>query len=437
MIVPTRRGVLLLAGAFPLALLPALAAPSLWPAWAAALGATLAALAAEWLLGAPPKRRLSLEPRLPAALFVGEGDALRIEVRSTWPRPVTLEVLCDFDELLRAHPPVAAVAGREPAVVRIPLVPLRRGTATVRAVWLRWQGPLRLLQWSEHRELGLGVAVLPNVRAVRGAALRFASPRQFLAGLKVERYHGDGSEFESLREHLPGFDTRAIDWKASARHRKLLCREYRAERNHSVVIAVDTGRLMSEPMLGIPKLDHGINVSLLLAYVALKTGDRVGLFAFDDAMRLFIEPQGTVGAFSRLQRQTATLAYSQAETNFTASMLELGHRLRRRSLVVVLTDFVDTVTAELMIENLARLSRSHLVIFVALRDAAIDALAGAEPRSLDDLNRAMTAHDLVQERDIVLGRLRRHGVHCLDAPPAVVSSRLINLYLDAKRRELV
>ena len=89
--------------------------------------------------------------------------------------------------------------------------------------------------------------------------------------------------------------------------------------------------------------------------MALKTGDRVGLFAFDARVRLFAEPQGGVHAFGRLQRQTTALAYSAAETNFTLGLVELGQRLRRRSLVVVLTDFVDTVTAELMVENLARL----------------------------------------------------------------------------------
>jgi uncharacterized protein (DUF58 family) len=285
--------------------------------------------------------------------------------------------------------------------------------------------------------LDVVIPVLPNARAVRGAALRFFSSRQFLSGLKIERHLGDGSEFEALREHRAGFDGRAIDWKASARHHKLLSREFRAERNHAVVMAVDTGHLMGEPLLGIPKLDHAINASLLLAYVALKTGDRVGLFAFDDGVRLYAEPVGGVQSFGRLLHHTAGLAYSAAETNFTLSLLELGQRLRRRSLVVVLTDFVDTVTAELMVENLTRLGRGHLVLFVALRDLAIDGLIAAEPRDLDVLSRAVTAHDLARERDVVIGRLRRHGVHCLDGPPSAISTQLINRYLDVKRRELV
>lgn len=436
MIVPTRRAVLLLAASFPLALLPALLEARAWPVWAAALGATVAALAAELLLGLPP-RAVGLEARVPEALHVGERDVLALEVTARWPRSVAFELVCDFDELLAVQPASRVRAGPRPEVVSVPLVPLRRGTAVLRAAWLRWKGPLGLLQWTEQRPLERTVPILPNVRAVRGAALRFFSTRRFLSGLKVERYPGDGSEFESLREHVPGFDARSIDWKASARHHKLLGRDYRAERNHPVILALDTGHLMAEPLGGITKLDHAINASLLLAYVALKTGDRVGLFAFDERVRLFAAPHGGLPSFARLQRQTAGLAYSRAETNFTLGLLELEKRLRRRSLTVVLTDFVDTVTAELMVQTLGRLGRRHVVLFVSLRDAGVDRLAAAEPAGLDALNRAMTAHDLLREREAVLSRLRRQGVQCIDCPPGAVSTRLINRYLDVKRRELV
>jgi len=433
---PTPRAVLLLAGGFPLALLPALVAGPLWTVWAAALASTLALFAAEWLL-AVGRSDVTVEAAAPAVLYVGDRDVLRLVVAARGPRPLPVEVLCDLGPTLEAQPPTRVEARPGGAEARVPLVPRRRGIADVLGAWLRWTGPFGLLRFTETREIRRKVRVLPNVRAVRGAALRFFGSRQFQSGLKVERYLGDGSEFESLREHRPGLDARSLDWKASARHRKLLSREYRAERNHAVVLALDTGYLMGEPLAGIPKLDHGMNAALVLAYVALKTGDRVGLYAFDDRPRFFAEPAGGVASFARLQRQAAGLDYSHAETNFTLGLLELSRRLRRRSLVVVITDFVDSVTAELMVENLERMRKGHLVLFVGLRDAQLEAVARREPVDLDRLNRAMSAHDLVREREGVLHRLRRGGVHCIDTPPHQVSTRLINRYLDVKRRELV
>jgi uncharacterized protein (DUF58 family) len=275
------------------------------------------------------------------------------------------------------------------------------------------------------------------VSAVRAAALRYFQNREFLSGMKVEKFVGEGSEFEALREYVPGYDHRSIDWKSSARHTRLLVREFRAERHQNVVLAFDTGHLMGEPMDGIPKLDHAINAALLLAYVSLRTDDRVGLLAFDSETRAFMEPLSGVTSMRRVQEAVADFAYSDAETNFTRGLTELVSRLRRRSLVVLFTDFVDSVTAELLLDNAGRLARRHVVLFVALRDSSLDALARTSPDSLRDLNRAVVAGDIVRERDVVLRRLARMGVLVLDVAPERLSADLINRYLDIKRRELV
>src|SRR5262249_8169586 len=160
-----------------------------------------------------------------------------------------------------------------------------------------------------------------------------------------------GSEFDSLREYLPGLDHRAMDWKSSARHRKLLVAQFRAERNHQIVLAVDTGRLMREPLAGVPKLDVAVNAALVLGYCGLRWGDRVGLCGFDEKVRGYVAPHGGVSAFPRILHASSQLAYTGAETNFTVGLTELTTRLARRSLVVVLTDFVDVIAAELMLEN--------------------------------------------------------------------------------------
>jgi uncharacterized protein (DUF58 family) len=139
---------------------------------------------------------------------------------------------------------------------------------------------------------------------VRQAALRFMSAREFIAGSKVQAHRGEGTEFDSLREYLPGLDPRALDWKSSARHRKLLLREHRAERNHQVVMAVDTGYLMSEPLAGIPRLDHAVNAALLLGFAALKTGDRVEPVRVRRAGAAVHRAAQRARAFAQLQQRT-------------------------------------------------------------------------------------------------------------------------------------
>jgi uncharacterized protein (DUF58 family) len=356
------------------------------------------------------------------------------------PRPVrAVEVLVDLHADLEPQPPCAVdlPGGGAAATLALPLVARRRGRPTLDEAWLRWAGPLGLARRTKRVPLARAVAVVPGLRPVRAAALRFRGSRALTAGVQVERVVGDGSEFDALVEYVPGLDHRAISWKASARHRRLLCQEFRAERNHQVVLALDTGHLMAEPLLGVPRLDHAIGSALLLAWVSLKLGDRVGLYGFDRAARVFAEPQGGLGAFPRLKALSAELDASTDETNFTLGLTELSARLRRRSLVVVFTEFVDTVTAELMVENLSRLARRQLVLFVALRDPALDGAALAPPRRLGDLYRSVVASGLAREREGVLARLRRQGVLCVDAAPGQLSSSLVSRYLDVKRRELI
>jgi uncharacterized protein (DUF58 family) len=280
------------------------------------------------------------------------------------------------------------------------------------------------------------VPVLPDIRAVRDAALRFAA-REGLPGARPDAGQGEGSAFHALRDYVPGRDPRAIDWKHSARHRSLLVKEFQAERDHQIVLAFDTGHLMSEPLGGMPRLDHAVNAGLLLAYMSLRGGDRVGLFGFDSQVRATLEPVAGAAAFGHLQHAAAALDYSAEETNFTLGLTALTARLTRRSLIVVVTEFVDTVTAELMIDNLGRAARRHLVLFVTLRDSDVEDLAEAEPRSAGDVARATIAHDFLRDRRVVFERLRRLGVLCLETPGRQIGADLVNRYLDIKRRELI
>jgi uncharacterized protein (DUF58 family) len=437
---PTLRCLLVFLAGIPISLGAVVIHPRLWTVWLSYLGAVIVLTGLDALL-ALPRRKLRVTASVPEQVFIGETGTAVIELIAGR-RGAALEILAELDDDLAPQPPSqvvlrAAGAGQPArAKVELTLAPRRRGDHALRVVHVRWTGPLGLIERRIAVSIEKRVGVVPNLGAVRAIALRMFSDRNFMAGLKVEKYLGDGSELESLREYVPGLDHRTIDWKSSARHRKLLCQEFRAERNHQVVLAVDAGQLMSEPVGGVPKLDHAINAAMLLGWFCLRTGDRVGLLGFDERVRQWAEPSGGMHTFQRLQALSAEIDYRRVETNYTLTLAELSTRLRRRSLVVLFTDFLDTVTAELMIDNVTRLARRHLVLFVAVRDPSLEARALARPRSLGALHQAVVAGDFARERHVVLERLRRAGAHCIDTTPASFSMTLVNRYLDIKRREL-
>lgn len=433
MIHPTARAGAAVGIAAPAALVIAFAAPDWWvlgPAWLAVVLAAIAADATSLV-----RRRIAADVEAPQVLHVGEPD--QVLVRITCSDAATVEFTVDAEGPTAPLDPHSVRVAADASLEReIEIRPYRRGSVRLARLWLRSAGPLGFAARTLRRPLDADCPVVPNIASVKRQALAFRASDAPL-GIKAQIDKGTGSEFEALREYAAGLDPRTIDWKHSARHRKLVCKEFQTERNHHVVLALDTGHLMAETVDGLPKLDHAIGALLLLGYVSLRAGDKVGVAAFDARSRAFVTPSGGVGTMARLQRAFAAVDYSTEETNFTLALAELRARLARRSLIVVATDFVDTVTADLMIDNVGYLARRHLIIFVALSDTSLEDPFARRPDDLEHVARAVVAYDLMRERRAVFARLARLGVLCVEAPASQLGPSLVNRYLAVKARDQI
>jgi len=436
MIRPTPRAAALFGLGVPVALLMLAWKPGLWPFSFDLSVLALLATAVDALL-VMPRGRLEIAVAAPPRLPVGEASAVAVSLTARRPlRPVMVEAVVDLDGPVETPAPARIVLGRAGGTISIPFSALRRGVVGLETLWLRWRGPLGLAECRLRRPLDRRIEILPSARLSHRAALQ-ALTRSAIHGAKTQSLKGEGTEFDTLREHVAGLDSRFIDWKQSARHRKLLSKEFRIERNHQVVIAFDTGHLMLEPVDGLARLDHAIEAGLMLGWTGLRAGDLVGSFAFDAAIRQYVEPGRGTSHYPRLQRAAAHLAYHTEETNFTLGLAELNARLKRRALVVLFTEFVDAVMAELLLESLRRMANRHAVIFVTLRDPLTTRLIERDPQNFHIVAEAVVAHDFARERAIVLERIARLGVHCLDVPVGGLGVALLNRYLEIKQEGLL
>jgi uncharacterized protein (DUF58 family) len=389
------------------------------------------------VLSAPPPRAVTVAAEVPRVIGVGRPETGRLTAVFEGRPPAAVELAVGADERLVVTPErrTAPVRG-DRAEAQVQLAPQRRGQGRLEGVWARWRGPLGLVWLQRQAPPSRPVAIMPDVAGVKEQALRLFA-RDAPLGAKPLLDRGEGSDFHALKEFQTGMDLADIDWKQSARHGKLIGREYRTERNHHVLLALDTGRLMSTPVGGLPRIDRAINAALLLAFVSLRMGDRVGLFAFDARPRLASGLASGPAAFPLLQKLAAGIDYSTEETNFTLGLTALAGRLDRRAVVVVFTDFADTTSAELMVENVARLMRTHLVLFVVFRDEELESLVDKAPVEPDDVSRAVIAERLLKQREAVTARLRRLGAQIVDAPMEALPTALLNSYFDVKRRGLI
>jgi len=440
---PTRAAVFAAALGLPVTLLLAVFLPELWLVGAGWVAAILGLIALDALLSTSIKR---MDPQIdaPKSGYVGHNYDVRIttEFGAGIP-PRSPELRLSTNDRLSVSPSLAhAGQGEGGMLAMFDIRTDRRGTAVLERLWTRWQGPLGLIWRQRIDPLEQDIPVTSDTKMVRDTAAEIFT-KDANIGQKLQRLRGDGTEFDGLTEWLPGMDRRSIDWKHSARHGTLLSREFRTERNHNIVFAFDTGHLMAEEVENnatgeaMTKLDRALNAALLMAFVSLKIGDKIGIYAFDEKPYLYAPAIGNTRSFAQIRRVSARVDYSTAETNFTLGLSQLAQNLQRRTLIVVFTDFVDGTQAELMVENMARLLKRHIVIFVAFRNTALDRLISQDAKTPEEAAASIIGDGLMKEREIVLRRLERMGVNVIDANAETLNMKVLNTYMLLKARNAI
>ena len=433
---PTPKAVAYFSLSIPAALMVVIVFPESWFLAIYAPAAVLAMMAADITM-ALPKRCLHIGIEAPTRLYIGQSGTVKVKLGiDQYKRTLSIEAILTQTGEAAPQEPRTGQFTDGLLTFNLPVTPRLRGRLTIDDLWLRWRSPLGLMELRVKEEINQTIEIVPDIQGIHEAAIQFFA-RDAIYGVKAQKMRGEGTEFDNLCEYAHGMDSRFIDWKRSAHHRKLLCKEFRQERNHQIILGFDTGHLMLEPIDNMPKLDHAIKASLLLGWISLYGGDLIGGCGFDASFRNFLKPGRGMPYFTQFQKFTSRLTYQTEETNFTLGLAELNSRLQRRALVVLFTEFVDSISAELLIESLQLISRRHLIIFVTMRDPMLAGYINAAPDEFSTAAQAVIADDFLRERSVVLERVARMGIHCLDVPAQGVSAALLNRYLLIKQRGLL
>jgi uncharacterized protein (DUF58 family) len=409
--------------------------PALYLALALAGGALLAAAFERWLLGRvglhfeeAPKVVLSLDEveTIGFRLATDAPRPVRLTVRRMWPalvaeRSSTLRGVCRPGETLPLASPVRAIArGR---------APLEGPHAAISF----WGWAERVLQVSHQGEL----LVLPNLRAVRRLHQRLNAFVLRGMGQRTAPRLGKGRDFDRLREYNINDDFRDIAWKASARHRKLIVREYRLDRSQDVLLCIDKGHRMAALTTRIRRVDHAVNAAVLIGYICNRMEDRVGLLSFGAQVDSGI-PQGRGAA--HLARITAFSSAIQAEyihTDFLALGAHVRRRLRHRSLILIVTTLPEEGDQPALVRAVGMMAPTHLPLVIVLSDPALEAAAESRPADKMELCRTLVARDVTLQRRRMMEELRRRGAWVVDTGPEDSGVESVNAYLEIKRRQLI
>ncbi|GHA10798.1 DUF58 domain-containing protein [Streptomyces echinoruber] len=395
-----------------------------------------AACACDYALAAPVRR----------LLLTRSGDT---SVRLGEPADVTLTITNPSRRPLRARlrdawPPSSWQPGTETAASRhrltVPpgerrrvttrLRPTRRGDRHADRVTIRSYGPLGLFARQGTHKVPWTVRVLPPFTSRKHLPSKLARLRE-LDGRTSLLTRGEGTEFDSLREYVPGDDTRSIDWRATARQSTVAVRTWRPERDRHLLVVLDTGRTSAGRVGDAPRLDAAMDAALLLAALASRAGDRVDLLAYDRRVRALVQGRAAGDLLPSLVDAMATLEPELVETDARGLASTALRTAPRRSLIVLLTTLDAAPVEEGLLPVLPRLTQRHTVLVASVADPRIARMAGARGTT-DAVYEAAAAAQAQAERHRTAEQLRRHGVTVVDATPDALAPALADAYLALK-----
>lgn len=432
---PTPRlGYALAAGAA-LTALAAAWGPLLWLALAWLAIVSVATVAEVRLLAGA--RRVTARRILDPVLSLGAPNRVGLELRNRSGEQFRCLLAdappleCDCDQLRLT----CTLPAQGDGAVGYRVTPRRRGDYGFGALDARLTSRLGLVARQLRFELSERVKVYPNLADVRSYQLQAQRQRLQQLGVHVTRVISRGMEFESLRAYVPGDEPRWIDWKATARHGKPITRQYDLERSQHMVVLLDLGRLMVSQLGALTKADHAVNAATLVSHVASRAGDWVGLLAFSARTSLFVPARR--GQFPLLLESLYGLQAERVESDYQGVFLDAAQRIRKRSLIILLTDLVDPESSSRLVRHVGLLARRHVVLCAALSDYELYDLASRPPALPRELYERAVATSLLGDRQRALSALRQAGVMAFDATPSNLSIAVLNHYLEVKARGLL
>ena len=281
------------------------------------------------------------------------------------------------------------------------------------------------------------INVYPDMQQLSKYALLARTNRLSMMGVRRTRKIGQDNEFERLRDYTPDDNYRHIDWRSTARRRKLTVKDFQSNQSQRILFLIDCGRMMTNHAAGLSLLDHALNSMLMLSYVALRQGDAAGLLCFSDRIHSYVPPRSGMHQMNQLLHASYDRFPDLVESRYDEAFLHLSTTCRKRSLVVLITNVVDEVNAHQIYQYLGQTAQRHLPLGILLRDRQLFDAADQEMPSGTGLFESAAACEILTWRHQVLNSLHHQGVLVLDTFPEEMTAPLVNQYLEIKARHLL
>jgi uncharacterized protein (DUF58 family) len=388
--------------------------------------------------------------RLPAGLeifrefggrfHIGAETEVRVRVENHTRRAFRLRVKDEHPPELELVAPREAgfdVGPQESKALLYALRPARRGRFEFGRVAVRVRTRLGLAWREEVAGETASVKVYPNLRRAREAELKALGARSLVAAQRRAAWRGEGRDFESLREYVPGDELRHVSWSATARRGRLTTRQYQIERDQTIIVALDAGRLMTARIERETKFDTAIHAALALMSAAQRAGDHAGLLVFGRRVKSYVPPSKGREQIDRVLEALHAAEPELIEPSYTRAFEFVAANCKRRSLVVLLTDLVDEEGSRELLTSLRLLRPRHLPLVTTIADRDLRSSVRDAPTNLQELFAQSVAEEIMLQRESALRLVEAQGGLALDVTAGTLVPSLLETYIRVKERGLL
>jgi len=371
---------------------------------------------------------------------VGAETEVRIEIANYTPRDISLIIKDEYPPQMKLSGVREAridVDAQTSASLAYNLTPPKRGQFSFGEIAVRYLSRWRLVWRQSRAGQPITVKVYPNMRRAREAELRALGARSFVAARRKSQWRGEGRDFESMRDYVRGDEMRHISWTATARRGKLVTRQYQMERDQTILIALDAGRLMTARIENETKLDSAVHAALALMSAAARAGDNAGLLVFGRRIKAFLPPKRGAEHLDAALEALHAIEPEMIEPSYSRAFEFVSANSHRRSLVVVLTDLVDEEGSSELLSSLKILRPRHLPLVVTIADRDLKAVVREPPANDTELFTQSVAEEIMHQRETALRLVESQGGLALDVTAAVLAPKLLETYLRVKERGLL
>ena len=385
-------------------------------------------------------KSVTIERNFCSRFAVGAETDVRIEIANHTPRDVSLIIKDEYPPQMKLSGTREArldVEAQSTAALIYSLNPPRRGLFEFGRIAVRHLSRWRLAWTQMFIPAEMTVKVYPNMRRAREAELKALGARSFVAARRKSQWRGEGREFESMRDYVRGDEMRHISWTATARRGKLVTRQYQMERDQTILIVLDAGRLMTARIEAETKLDSAVHAALALMSAAARAGDNAGLLVFGRKINTFLPPKRGAEHLDAALEALHAVEPEMIEPSYARAFEFVAANSQRRSLIVVLTDLVDEEGSRDLLSSLKLLRPRHLPLVVTIADRDLKAVVRDAPKTEKDLFTQSVAEEIIHQREAALRLVESQGGLALDVTVAALAPKLLETYLRVKERGLL